>query len=112
MNGAGDPHNPTGQEPKGLETAEDPDGTRNPLASPLFGGLDLLPPTTVYAGELDLRTPDVLLLREKALATPGADFTFELRKGQIHDWPIFGFLPDAQREKPNIYRDLGLTDPN
>lgn len=93
---------------KGLETAEDPDGTRNPLSSPLFGDLDLLPPTTVYAGSLDLRTPDVLLLREKALAA-GADFTFELRNGQIHDWVIFGFLPDAQREKANIYRDLGLT---
>ncbi|MCT7661015.1 alpha/beta hydrolase [Mycobacterium deserti] len=95
---------------RGLETAEDPDGTRNPLASPLFGSLEGLPPTTVYAGELDLRTPDVLLLQQKAITTPGADFTFELRKGQIHDWPIFGFLPDAQAERPNIYRDLGLTE--
>ncbi len=62
----------------------------------------------MYAGDLDLRTPDVLLLREKALAA-GVDFTFELRKGQVHDWPIFFFLPDAQTERPNIYRDLGLT---
>lgn len=94
---------------KGLETADDPDGTKNPLASPLFGSLEHLPPTAVYAGSLDSRTPDVLVLREKANGTPGAEFTFELRKGQIHDWTIFGFLPDAHAERPNIYRDLGLS---
>ena len=93
----------------GLGTPEDPDGTKNPLASPLFGSLEDLPPITVYGGSLDLRTPDVLVLQQKAAATPGADFTFELRNGEIHDWIIFAFLPDAIAERPNIYRDLGLT---
>ncbi|MGV0791445.1 alpha/beta hydrolase [Mycolicibacterium sp. XJ1819] len=97
---------------KGLETADDPDGTKNPLASPLFGSLEHLPPTAVYAGSLDSRTPDVLVLQEKANATPGADFTFELRKGQFHDWTIFAFLPDGYTERPKIYRDLGLLDDN
>ncbi|MBO0678698.1 hypothetical protein JRC04_14610 [Mycolicibacterium sp. S2-37] len=45
----------------------------------------------------------------KGGATPGAEFVFRLRAGQIHDWVIFGFLPDAQAERPNVYRDLGLT---
>ena len=94
---------------RGLESPADPDGTKHPLASPLYGSLADLPPTAVYAGSLDIRTPDVLVLQEKASATPGADFTFELRRGQIHDWTIFGFLPDAHAERPKIYRDLGLA---
>lgn len=94
---------------RGLETPDDPDGTKNPLASPIFGSLAGLPATTVYAGSLDLRTPDVLVLQQKANATPGADFTFELRRGQIHDWTIFPFLPDAHAERPKIYADLGLV---
>ncbi|MCV7279946.1 alpha/beta hydrolase fold domain-containing protein [Mycolicibacterium flavescens] len=93
---------------RGLETPEDPDGTKHPLASPIYGSLADLPPIAVYAGSLDLRTPDVLVLQQKAAATPGADFTFELRRGQIHDWTIFPFLPDAHAERPKIYADLGL----
>lgn len=92
---------------KGLESDDDPTGTFHPLASPIYGSLDGLPPTTVYAGSLDLRTPDVLVLQQKALAA-GADFTFRLRNKQIHDWVIFGFLPDAQREYANLRSDLGL----
>ncbi|WP_157897843.1 alpha/beta hydrolase [Mycolicibacterium rutilum] len=94
---------------RGLETPGDPDGTQHPLSSPIYGSLAGLPPTTVYAGSLDLRTPDVLVLQQKASATPGADFTFELRNGQVHDWTIFPFLPDAHAERPKIYRDLGLV---
>ncbi|OBB62145.1 hypothetical protein A5757_05095 [Mycobacterium sp. 852013-51886_SCH5428379] len=93
---------------RGLESPEDPDGTHHPMASPLFGSLEDLPPVAVYAGSRDLRTPDVLVLQQRVAATPGADFTFRLRSGQIHDWMIFGFLPDAQAERPNVYRDLGL----
>ncbi|ANI38094.1 alpha/beta hydrolase fold domain-containing protein [Mycolicibacterium vaccae] len=92
---------------KGLETEGDPTGTRHPLASPIYGSLEGLPPTTVYAGSLDLRTPDVLVLQQKAVAA-GADVTFRLRNGQIHDWMIFGFLPDARRENANLDADLGL----
>lgn len=94
---------------KGLETPQDPTGTRNPLASPLYGSLDDLPTTAVYAGSLDIRTPDVLVLEGKAAAA-GADLTFRLRNGEIHDWIIFGFLPDARAERPNLHADLGLTD--
>ena len=82
---------------------------KDPVVSPLYGSLEGLPPTTVYAGSLDLRAPDVLVLQQLVAATPGADFTFELRKGQIHDWIIFAFLPDARAERPGLYSHLGLT---
>ena len=84
-------------------------GIKDPVVSPLYGSLEGLPPTTVYAGSLDLRAPDVLVLQQLAAATPGADFTFELRNGQIHDWIIFAFLPDARAERPGLYGHLGLT---
>ncbi len=92
----------------GLGTPEDPDGTKNPLASPLYGSLEGLPPTTVYAGSLDLRTPDVLVLQQRAAATPGADFSFELRNGMVHDWTFLPFLSDAIAARPSIYQHLGL----
>jgi acetyl esterase/lipase len=93
----------------GLGTPEDPEGAKNPLASPLYGSLVGLPPTTVYAGSLDLLSADTLVLREKAASTPGADFTFELRNGEIHDWIIFPFLPDAIHERPGLYSHLGIS---
>jgi triacylglycerol lipase len=92
---------------KGLETPADPDGTLNPLASPLFGSLDGLPPTTVYAGSMDRTAASVLALQQKVAATPGAPFTFELRKGEFHDWVIFP-LPDAAAELPGMYDALGV----
>ncbi len=87
-----------------------PGGTLNPYASPIYGSLEGLPPTTVYAGSIDLRAADVLLLQQKAAGTPGANFSFELRNGQIHDWLIFAFLPDAQAIRPSVYNALGLTN--
>lgn len=79
----------------------------DPLVSPLFGSLAGLPKTTVYAGSRDIVMPDVLRLREKALATPGADFTFVLRNGQMHDWAIVTFLPETAAILPDMYRQLG-----
>ncbi|MEV0669316.1 alpha/beta hydrolase fold domain-containing protein [Mycobacterium sp. NPDC050441] len=93
----------------GLGTPDDPDGTKNPIASPLYGSLEGLPPTTVYTGSLDMRAPDVLVLQQRAASTPGTDFEFELRNGAIHDWVIFAFLPDAIAERPGIYEHLGIA---
>jgi triacylglycerol lipase len=91
----------------GLAWAGDLDPA-DPRVSPLFGSLDGLPPTVVYSGSLDLLSPDSLRLRERAL-TEGADFTFVLRKGLIHDWAEFLFLPEASAVRPDIYRQLGLV---
>ena len=81
----------------------------DPLVSPLFGSLAGLPPTAVYAGSNDVVAPDVLLLQDKALATPGADFTFVLRKGEPHDWAVLTILPETQAVLPDIYRQLGIA---
>jgi triacylglycerol lipase len=80
----------------------------DPLVSPLYGSLAGLPPTAVYAGSLDLFAPDVLVLQDKALATPGTDFTFILRTGLIHAWAIIPWLPEAIAVQPNIYQQLGI----
>jgi triacylglycerol lipase len=63
----------------------------DPLVSPLYGSLGGLPPTWVYAGSLELLAPDVLRLQDKARAQ-GANFTFILRNGEIHDWAGPGSL--------------------
>jgi hypothetical protein len=34
------------------------------------------------------------------------NFSFILRNGLIHDWPIFGFLSDAITTRPEIYEAL------
>ena len=84
----------------------------DPLASPLFGPLGGLPPTYVYSSSRDLLTVDTLRLRDRVLAENIPDVTFRLRRGLIHDYPIFPFLPDAVAERDNLYRDLlGSTAP-
>jgi triacylglycerol lipase len=80
----------------------------DPLVSPLFGSLAGLPPTAVYFGSLEIFAPDGLVLQDKALATPGADFTFILRKGELHDWALNTILPETIAVLPDIYQQLGL----
>jgi triacylglycerol lipase len=80
----------------------------DPLVSPLYGSLAGLPPTAVYAGSRDIVAPDVLVLQDKALATPGADFTFILRNGEPHDWAAAPILPETQAVLPDIYQQLGI----
>ena len=70
-------------------------GPTDPWASPINGSLDGLPPITVYSGSGDLLSPQALRLRESAIAE-GADITFELRNGLMHDYPIF-FLARCRR---------------
>ena len=80
----------------------------DPLVSPLYGSLAGLPPTAIYAGNLEILAPDVLVLQDKALATPGADFTFILRKGELHDWAVLTILPETVAVLPDIYHQLGI----
>lgn len=82
----------------------------DPLVSPINGSLEGLPPTYVYSGSLDLLSPGTLRLRERALAEGRTNFTFILRKDEIHDWPTFPFLPEAHRDLPAIERQLLGTD--
>ncbi|MGE2836122.1 alpha/beta hydrolase fold domain-containing protein [Mycobacterium sp. SMC-4] len=81
-------------------------GATNPQASPLFGALEGLPPTYVYSSSLDLITVDTLRLRDRVLAEQIPDVEFRLRKGLIHDWFTFPFLPDAHEDRASVYQDL------
>ena len=80
----------------------------DPMVSPVYGSLDGLPPVFVYSGNLDSLSPDVLVLQEKALATPGSQFTFVLRDGQIHDWAL-PLLPDGLSVRRQILHQLTGT---
>lgn len=80
----------------------------DPLVSPLYGSLDGLPPTYVYAGSDELLAPDILVLQEKAVAA-GAPMSFTLRVGEVHDWALLPFL-DGAAVQAQIYAELGLTD--
>ena len=80
----------------------------DPMVSSLYGSLAGLPPITVYSGNRDIVMPDVLRLRDKAAATPGAEFTFVLRNGGFHDWAIVTLLPETAELLPDMYRQLGI----
>jgi len=44
---------------------------------------------------LDLLSPETLDLKQRAADEGLTNFTFVLRNGLIHDWPIFAFIPEA-----------------
>jgi triacylglycerol lipase len=72
--------------------------------SPLYGSLNGLPPTTIYAGSHDIVAPDLLLLQQKAVAQ-GAPISFVLANGETHDWLLVA--PDTLRYWPQIDQELG-----
>ncbi len=77
----------------------------NPEVSPLYGSLSGLPRTYVYSGNLDILSPDVLVLQHDA-AVAGAPFNFVLANGEIHDWIIL--TPDGPQYWPQIDQELGI----
>ncbi|HET6731118.1 alpha/beta hydrolase [Mycobacterium sp.] len=86
-----------------------PGGVANPMVSPALGSLEGLPPTWIYSGSLDLLSPGILNLQQRAIAE-GAPFTFILLKGGIHGWPGFFFLPEAIAARPQIASQLVGTN--
>jgi triacylglycerol lipase len=73
--------------------------------SPLYGSLQGLPPTTIYAGSQDIAAPDLAILQQNAV-TQGAPISFVLANGETHDWiPI---TPDGLHYWPQIDRELGI----
>jgi triacylglycerol lipase len=73
--------------------------------SPLYGPLNGLPPTTVYAGSQDVVAPDLLLLQQAAVAQ-GAPISFVLANGETHDWLFV--TPDTLHYWPQIDQELGI----
>jgi triacylglycerol lipase len=78
----------------------------NPMVSPLYGSLAGLPPTTVYTGNLDILSPDAIVLKQLA-ATAGANMNFVLANGQIHDWLILTL--DGPQYWHQINQELGIA---
>jgi triacylglycerol lipase len=81
----------------------------DPLVSPLFGSLAGLPPTALYFGSREIFALDGLALQDTALATPGADFSFILRNGELHIWAVNTILPETRAVLPDIYQQLGIA---
>jgi len=77
----------------------------NYMVSPLNGSLSGLPTTTVYSGNLDILSPDALVLQQEA-ATAGAPFSFVLANGEIHDWILLTL--DGPQYWPQIDQELGI----
>lgn len=78
----------------------------DPMVSPLYGLSNKLPPTYIYSGNLDILSPDVLVLQTNAAAL-GAPIYLSLANGQIHDWTIL--TPDGFQYWPQINRELGIA---
>ena len=76
----------------------------DPLVSPLYGSLQGLPPTYVYAGALDPVAPDVLVLAQEAVSQ-SAPISFVLASGAFHDWVLLS--PGGVRYWPQIEQELG-----
>jgi acetyl esterase/lipase len=89
------------------------DDRQDPLVSPLYmedNVLNQMPPTTIYVGSEEILYPDTILLYDRAAAV-GAPISVVVGVGQVHDWPVPGFLVNSQAAvvRPDIYRELGLT---
>lgn len=86
---------------------------KDPMVSPLFiedAVLAAMPPTTIYIGTLEIGLPDTLLFWQK-WNTAGGTVSLVIGQGQIHDWALGGSInSQASKVRPDIYRQLGLTD--
>jgi triacylglycerol lipase len=78
---------------------------KDPLASPLYGSLDGLPPTRVFSGSRDVLYPDVEVLQQKA-GECGAPMDFDLRRGLMHNWAMLPVTPAGREVLPGILAEL------
>ncbi|WP_246398740.1 PE domain-containing protein [Mycobacterium vicinigordonae] len=79
----------------------------NPEVSPLYGDLHGLPPTTIYTGNLDILSPDTILLKQLADTAHVTNMNFVLANGQIHDWIILTL--DGPQYWSQINQELGIA---
>lgn len=70
---------------------------RDPLLSPLWGGLDGFPPLLIQAGEQELLLSDALRLADRARAA-GVSVTQSIYPHMWHAWQVWApYLPEAAR---------------
>lgn len=68
----------------------------NPLASPLYGELEGLPPLLIHVGSEEVLFSDADRFHKKAVAA-GVNSTFKEWDGQVHVFQAFGDVPEAQQ---------------
>ncbi len=92
-----------GGEPGGSRIQPDPEEDRrrksHPLISPLFGALDKLPPSLIFAGGDEIMLDDARLLHEKLLAS-GCKARLEIAPGMWHGYVLYDlkeFAGDFQK---------------
>ena len=71
------------------------DDLKNPLAAPLHGNLEGLPPLLIQVGTREVLLSDSTRFAEKAEAA-GVNVTLEVEEGLIHVWQAFANVPEAQ----------------
>ena len=70
---------------------------QTPLISPLYAGLDKLPPMLVQVGTAEVLLDDATRLAERAKAA-GVDVVLEPWEDMIHVWHYFAsMLPEGQQ---------------
>lgn len=68
---------------------------RNPLAAPVHGDLEGLPPLLLQVGTREILLSDSIRFARKAQAA-GVDVTLEVEEGLIHVWQMFPDLPESR----------------
>lgn len=67
----------------------------DPLASPLYGDFDGMPPLLIHVGEREILLDDSVRLAERARAA-GVSVEIKTWQGMPHVFQAFGFLPEAR----------------
>ncbi len=83
----------------GLDYA--PNDLTDPLASPLFGDLQNMPPVLLQVGTREVLLSDSTRFAEKARAS-GVDVTLDVEEGLIHVWHMLPGIPEAQESVERI----------
>ncbi len=88
---------------------------KNPLASPLYGALEGLPPLFITVGGDEILLDDGRRFGERARAA-GVEVVLEVGEGLLHCYPLLpSFLPESRAALERIFRfvkaHLGEKDP-
>ena len=68
---------------------------KNPLAAPLLGNLEGLPPLLLQVGTREILLSDSTRFADKA-SKAGVDVTLEIEEGLVHVWQMLPGVPEAQ----------------
>lgn len=71
---------------------------KNPLVSPLYGDVSVLPPTMIQIGTADVFLWDNRKFYRKCLDS-GVVVKYEEYSGAFHDFMMVGFLPEAKKAR-------------